>query len=169
MGLKDDVMQALTQGDVRALANLTVREGRAVRHVVGRLWDPEETIRARAARAIGLAAREDERFAVEISRRLLWGLNDESGTNGIYGVPALGEIGREAPETFRPFASPFASFAEDPGLRTAILRAFVRISETAPALGRSVASDLRRHVDFEDDTQREAYESLMRTLGDTHE
>ena len=53
MGLKDEVMQLLREQDVPGLARLLVVERRAVRHLLGRLWDADEAVRGTAARALG--------------------------------------------------------------------------------------------------------------------
>lgn len=160
-------MHLLQQQKVSALASLVAGDRRAVRHLVGRLWDPNEEIRAVAAAALGAAATAHPELGVDVVRRLIWGLNDESGTNGVYGVPALGEIGREAPELFEPFVSPLMSFAEDAGLRIPIIEALIRIGERHAELVRSHVGYLRTHIPNDDAAARAALARLDRALGGT--
>ncbi len=70
-----------------------VENPRAIRFLQGRLWDPDDEIRSRAAEALGAAAAAHPELGRELLRRALWALNDESATNGAYMLPAIGEIG----------------------------------------------------------------------------
>jgi hypothetical protein len=164
MGWSKEVSELLQQGREQAAADLVAAHPRALRPLVGRLWDPDRQVRHCAARAVGLAAAARPERGREIVRRLLWSLNDEAGTNGIYGVPALGEIGRCAPEMFAPFVAPLVSTARDGNIRLELLRALRRIAETAPAL---VAGQLERLAFFVDDSrddEREAYDRLVEAV-----
>jgi len=86
----------LRQGREVAVAELVVADRRALRPLMGRLWDPDREIRMRAARAVGHASSVHADLGVEMIRRLMWALNDESATHGVHAIPALGEIGRAA-------------------------------------------------------------------------
>ena len=127
-------MEALHAAGEADLERLVRDEPRAVRHLLGRLWDPDDSIRHRAAGGLGAAAAAHPELGVELARRLMWALNDESATNGVYGLPALGEIGFRAPEVIAPFVGPLASLAWDEGLRAGIVAALRRIAEAAPEL-----------------------------------
>lgn len=165
MGLKGRVMELLRVGDERALGALAGRQPRARRTLVGRLWDPDETIRRRAARALGLAVVSNREFAADLLRRLMWAINDESATNGVYGIPAIGEIGFNDPELVAPFVAPLASLAWDTGLRLEILRALSRIAEAAPEMVRPVCEMMVEHVDPEDPVERRWFERLLEESG----
>ena len=133
MGLKETVMEMLAAGRERELVELASSDSRALRPLLGRLWDPDPAVRARAAWAIGQVGALRPERGTEIARRLMWGLNDESATNGVYGVPALGELGRRAPELLAPFVPGLVRFAEDDGLRPAILVALAGVAATGAA------------------------------------
>lgn len=132
MGLKDQVMELLLAADEPGLEALVRTEPRVSRHLLGRLWDPDEDMRGRAARALGAFAVAHPEQTTDILRRLLWGINDESATNGVYGIAAIGEIGYRRPDLAEAFVAPLASYLWDDGLRLSILRALVRIQESAP-------------------------------------
>jgi hypothetical protein len=104
----------------------------AVRFLQGRLWDPDPQIRSRAATALGAAATAHPDLGRELLRRALWAINDESATNGGYMLPAVGEIGRRAPELVRPFVGPLTAYLWDEGLRSGILKALCQIAKAAP-------------------------------------
>jgi methylated-DNA-[protein]-cysteine S-methyltransferase len=165
MGLKGRVMEFLRAGDERALGELVASEPRATRHLLGRLWDPDAELRRSSARALGVAAacRPDE--GLELVRRLMWALNDESATHGVHAIPAIAEIGARAPDLVEAFVAPLASLAWDDGLRPAILEGLARIAETAPELVRPVCSIVAGHVDVDDPRQRAALAGLVDRCG----
>ena len=165
MGLKGRVMELLRAGDEQALGALVAAESRATRHLLGRLWDPDEALRLRAARGIGVAAAAHPEHGIDLTRRLMWALNDESATNGLFGIAAIAEIGFRDPKLIAPFVAPLASLAWDDGLRLEILRALARISETAPELVRPVVAEVGDHVDTEDSAECDAFARLLEESG----
>lgn len=158
-------MELLRAGDEQALGTLAATEPRAVRHLLGRLWDPDETLRRRSARAIGVAAASHREIGAELLRRLMWALNDESATNGLYGIPALAEIGFNDPELVRPFVAPLASLSWDEGLRPEIIRALTRIAEAIPEAVQPVCDLVAENVDLEDPSDRAAFARLLEETG----
>jgi hypothetical protein len=147
MGLRETMMELLRTDDVAGLERLVRQDRRALRHLVGRLWDTDERIRRRAAQAIGVAAEAHPELALEVARRLIWALNDESASNGVFGLDALGEMGYRNPQLMAPLVGPMASYAWDGGLRPAIVRAMCRIAERAPELVRPHRQGLGRWAD----------------------
>lgn len=127
-------MELLRHGDTEGLERLIGDTPSAVRFIQGRLWDSNPVIREHAAAALGATAAAYPDLGREILRRALWALNDESATNGSYMLPAIGEIGRRAPDLAAPFVGPMTAFMWDEGLRPGILDALCRIAEVAPEL-----------------------------------
>ena len=82
MGLKEKVRRMLLSGSASELRDLVVAEPRTMRHLLGRLWDPDTAIRKRAAVAVGHGAAAHPELGTEVLRRLMWTLNDESAMNG---------------------------------------------------------------------------------------
>jgi hypothetical protein len=132
MSLSKEIRELLQQGLEDAVAELATANPRALRPLVGRLWDPDGEIRLRAARAVGHAATARPDLGLEVIRRLMWALNDESGTHGVHGIPALGEIGRRAPDLIAPYVPALVSMAVDPALRLELLRTLTAIAESGP-------------------------------------
>jgi HEAT repeat protein len=165
MGLKETVMRLLEMADSAGLKRLVAQDPRAVRHLVGRLWDPEPEIRYNAARAIGVVAALRPESGRELARRFMWALNDESATNGAYVVSALGEIGYHDPDLLAPFVAPLASHLRDDGLRPEILLALSRIAERQPGLVKRVRGELEQYRNVGDTTQRKLVEQLLECKG----
>jgi hypothetical protein len=95
----------------------------------------------------------------------MWALNDESATNGVYGVPALGEIGLRDPEMLAPYVPALVSMTVDSGLRLELLHALTAIAGPAPHL---VACHLDRLASCIDDSrsdERRAFRRLVAVAG----
>ena len=165
MGLKGRVMELLRVGDEQTLGALATREPKATRYLLGRLWDPDGAVRQCAARSLGKVAASHPEIGIDLLRRLFWALNDESATNGLYGIPAVAEIGFHDPELVSPFIAPLASLSWDDGLRLEIIRALTRIAEAAPEAVRPVCTTVAEYVDFEDRDERLAFERLLEESG----
>jgi hypothetical protein len=165
MGLKGRVMELLRAGDEQSLGALVADEPRATRYLLGRLWDPDEALRRRSARALGVVAASHPAIGLDLTRRLMWALNDESATNGRYAIAALAEIGHSHPRLIAPFVAPLASLSWDHGLRVEILHALTRIAEAAPELVRPVCRMVAEHVDNGDPHECDALARLLEESG----
>ena len=114
------------------------------------LCRPEEQIKWPAATALGRVvsrlADEEPEAAREIMRRLVWSLNDESGSSG-WGAPeAMAEIlaaHRDLAKKFSPILishlEPDGNFAGNPPMQEALLWAAGRLAEAWPDLARRAA------------------------------
>jgi hypothetical protein len=153
-------MELLQLSETARLEQLAVEQPRAMRFLVGRLWDTDDEIRRRAAAGIGAAAAAHRELGRDVVRRLVWGLNDESATNGVYGLAAIGEIGARDPELIEPFVGPVASYAWDDGLRPEILRALGRIADSSPALIAPFLNEIEQRVDPAEPSERTLFEAL---------
>jgi hypothetical protein len=166
MGLKGTVMELLQLADSSRLERLAAEDPRAMRYLVGRLWDPDDELRQRAAAAVGAASAAHRDLGRNVLRRLLWALNDEAACNGVYGLAAIGEIGARTPELVENFVGPVASLAWDDGLRLEILHALARIAEVAPDLVSPFRAEVAGWVDDDDEREREALRRLEVRLTD---
>jgi hypothetical protein len=160
MRLSEEVRELLRQGQETELRDRVMADSRLIRPLLARLYDPEDEVRERAARILGHAAAAHPELGREVARRLIWGLNDESATNGVYGIPALGQIGRQAPEIMAVHVPALARMAWDQGLRLAILEALADVAATAPELVAPELEAIEPHLDPSRPAEREAWRNL---------
>ncbi|MCP4899242.1 MAG: hypothetical protein GY906_19940 [bacterium] len=161
MGLREKIVELIRRGDSTGLESLAAAEPRAVRHLLGRLWDVDEQVRCLSARALGASAKAHPELGVEVVRRLIWALNDESAMNGVFGLVALGEIGYSAPKVMAPFVGPMTSYLWDDGLRLEILRALARIAKAKPKAVAEFENEIRANVDLENPREREVLTEIF--------
>jgi hypothetical protein len=164
VGLKEEVGDLLRSGDEVALARRMAGDPRMIRPLVARLWDGDDAVRARAARALGEAAVHHGALMRETVRRLVWALNDESATNGGPGLAALGEIGRRAPGMVGPYVRALAALVADQGLRVGVVRALTAVAASAPGLIAPEWPVLAGAVDLSRPEERAALDALRDTL-----
>jgi HEAT repeat protein len=157
-------MDLLRQGCEEAVAELAIANPRAVRPLIGRLWDPEPQIRQHAAGALGRSAAAHPALGQEVVRRLMWALNEEAGINGLYGIAALGEIGYRCPDMIAPFVPSMVLMARDEGIRLELLRALSRIAE---ADGRPVREHLDRLEGLVDETREDEQRAFRQLVATT--
>jgi len=154
-------MELLRQGDSEGLEQMVVDTPAAIRFLQGRLWDADSRIRSEAAAALGAAAAAHPDLGRELLRQVLWALNDESATNGAPMLPAIGEIGRRAPDLAAPFIGPMTGYLWDDGLRLGILEALCRMNETAPDLVDGVRDRLPGIEELKEPGERACLERLL--------
>jgi hypothetical protein len=164
VSLKVEVGTLLRAGDDEGLARLVAGNPRAVRHLLPRLWDEDDHVRRAAAGGLGEAAARHPDLALEVVRRLMWALNDESGTHAGRALIGLGAMGRRAPDLLAPFTSALAAMAGDQGLREELLRALGVIAAASPATVAPYLADLERAVDLSQPGERTALDALRAAL-----
>jgi hypothetical protein len=171
MRLSEEIRELLRQGRESELTERAIGDTRVVRPLLARLYDPDDDVRDRAARVLGHGAAAHPELGREIARRLMWGLNDESATNGVYGVPALGQIGRRAPDLVAAHLPALARMAWDRGLRLAILEALAEVATAAPELVAPELDAIAPHIDTTRPGEDKAWRRLRAAVGGdaTHE
>jgi hypothetical protein len=162
-------MEVLRADDTTRIELIAASDRRAMRHLLGRLWDSDGGLRRAASIGVGAAAAAHPDLGLDIVRRLMWALNDESGMNGIFGIAALGEIGARDPELIEPFVGPLASYSWDDGLRLEILKALVRIASTAPRIVAPHLHRLERHLEPENQEEIELAAELRSLVKEDHD
>ena len=161
--LRADLEELLLSGDFefRLPEWVKLAPHRAVNHLIAWLCSPHESVKARAAKALGLLtarmADEEPESARTIMRRLIWSLNDESGGIG-WGAPeAMGEImaahERLAEEYHRILVSYIDETGnplENPLLERGVLRGLETLARARPHLLRCALPALEQCVESGD-------------------
>jgi hypothetical protein len=115
------VTDAVRRGRLDDLAALAAADRRTLRHILALAYRPEPEIRTAAGRAIAAASRHYPELVQEMARRLLWAMNDESGTHALTAPEVLRAIAEESPDLLLPLLSELLRLTADPGLHDALV------------------------------------------------
>ena len=106
------------------------------------LYDDEPLVRWRAVSAMGrLAAAEPEKVR-PLVQRFVWWMNEESGGIGWSSGPALGEIGRMAPELLRDAVRVLVHFRAERMILAGVFWGCGRVAATYPEVAREAVPEL---------------------------
>ena len=118
---KSELKELLQSYRLDSIVEASIKDRSIIRMLISLVYDKEDVQSWRAIEAIGLAsgeiARKNPDVIRNLSQRLLWMLREESG-NGPGSAPEiLGEIVRQAPDTFADIGQVVTSFHDEKMLR----------------------------------------------------
>ena len=102
MGLKEQLWTVLERKDRSGLRELVASNPRAIRHLLGWCYLRQRWIRAESIHGLVIAAEYHPRLVRRVIERLVWAMNEESGTNACFVPDVLLEIARLRPELVEP-------------------------------------------------------------------
>lgn len=133
MSLRERVEAAIRGHDGAAMEALVAESPRVLRHLTSLTYDTDERIRSAAAHAIARAAHHHPEHVSELVRRLIWAMNDESGTNSQTAPEVIRAIALEQPSLLLPMMPDLARLTADEELRPVLLSAVRAVAEQYPA------------------------------------
>jgi hypothetical protein len=145
LNLRTQVQEAVEQKHFDALDEIVAREPRAVRHLVGLSYQPDDEVRRAASRGVALAARYHPDLVQSVVRRLVWAMNDESGTNALTAPEVIKAIADERPELLLPVVPDLTRLAADEGLKERLVEALQKVAERCPGkVGQGIEDSLNK-------------------------
>lgn len=131
----------LKEQDFAALVELAEREKAVADVLLQFLYDPHDILQWRAVEGLGHLAGARPELVRPVINRLLWLLNEDSGSFGWGAAAALGEIGRHQISLVRDIIPMFCGFLWENFSREPMLWGIGRLAETHPeALAEVVAA-----------------------------
>jgi hypothetical protein len=122
----------LREADFAALVELAGADHRVGEMLLQFLYDPEDLLHWRALEGLGYVAGAQPEQVRKLITRLLWLLNEDSGSFGWGAAAALGEIGRRQLSLVQEIIPMFCGFLEEEFSRTPMLWGVGRLAEVAP-------------------------------------
>lgn len=145
MNLRAHVTEMIETGKLDELDMLLPVEPRAVRTLVGLTYRPEAEVRANACRGVAMAARYHPDLVQQVVRRLIWAMNDESGTNALTAPHVVRAIADERPEILLPLVPDLTRLSIDEGLRDTLAETLQTVADAFPgAVGRGIQDSLNK-------------------------
>jgi HEAT repeat protein len=132
--LREQIVAFLQEGNFPALVELAGREPGVAPLLLQFFYDPEDLLQWRALEGLGEVARAHPAQVQKVIGRLLWLLNEDSGSSGWGAAAALGEIGRHNLSVVREIVPMFYGFLEHAFSRGPMLWGLGRMGEVHPEL-----------------------------------
>ncbi len=130
--LRQQILTLLKEKNFSALVELAGRENRVADLLLQFLYDPHDPLQWRALEGLGHVAHGHPRQVQKLISRLLWLLNEDSGSFGWGAAAALGEIGRHELSVVADIIPMFCGFLEEPFSRASMLWGVGRLAEVHP-------------------------------------
>lgn len=130
--MRQEILTLLKEGNFPALVALAGRENRVADLLLQFLYDPHDPVQWRALEGLGHVAHGHPRQVQKLISRLLWLLNEDSGSFGWGAAAALGEIGRQELSVVADIIPMFCGFLEEPFSRASMLWGIGRLAEVHP-------------------------------------
>ena len=130
--LRQEIRTLLEKGDFPALVDLAGREPPVTGLLMQFLYDPHDPLHWRALEGLGHVAHGYPGQVQKIITRLLWLLNEDSGSFGWGAAAALGEIGRHELSVVAYIIPMFCGFLEETFSRAPMLWGIGRMAEVHP-------------------------------------
>ena len=148
MSLRERIRTAVAEGDMESLEAVIAESRRSVRHLLSLAYSTDERIRNIAAKGVGLAANHHPKLVKEAARRLVWAMNDESGTYAVQAPAVLHEIAKVRSMLLVPMVPDISRLTSDPGLRDGLSATLKTIAERCPGeVGRKMSIQLNKNVE----------------------
>lgn len=125
-------MALLQAGDFPGLRALADQEVGVAGQLLNYLFDPEDLLHWRAVEGLGYVAESHPEQVRKLISRLLYQLNEDSGSFGWLAAAALGEIGRHQLSVVEEILPMFCGFLEQEFARVSMLWGLGRLLEVRP-------------------------------------
>jgi len=146
-------VKAYQEGESEILEKLVAEEPGAMRYLLSMTYQDDPEKRNIAAKGIAFGSKHHPRLAKDLVRRLIWAMNDESGTNALTAPDVLVVLAEVNPEILLPMVPDMTRLTADPGLKDGLTQTLETVAEKCPGqvgerLSRSLKKRLRKGSAF---------------------
>jgi hypothetical protein len=132
--LREKIVARLQAADYAGLTALAGQESGVAAILMQFIYDPGDLMYWRALEGLGLVAGTQPQQVQKLINRLLYLLNEDSGSTGWGAAAALGEIGRGQISLVQEIIPMFVGFLEEPFSQEPMLWGVGRLAEAYPDL-----------------------------------
>jgi hypothetical protein len=140
--LREKIVPLLQAGDFPGLTKLAGQESGVAAILMQFIYNPGELLHWRALEGLGQVAGSHPEQVQKLINRLLYLLNEDSGSNGWGAASALGEIGRGRVSLIKEIIPMFVGFLEEPFSREPMLWGVGRLAEVQAELLHEVLPEI---------------------------
>jgi hypothetical protein len=136
--LREKIVTLLKEGNFPGLTELAGQDPGVAGILMQFFYDPRDLLHWRALEGMGHVAGSHPEQVQKLINRLLYLLNEDSGSNGWGAASALGEIGRHQVSLVMEIIPMFLGFLEEPFSQEPMLWGVGRLAEKHPELLKEV-------------------------------
>jgi hypothetical protein len=140
--LREKIIALLQAGDYPGLTALAAQESGVAAILMQFLYDPGVLLYWRALEGLGVVAGSHPEQVRKLINRLLYLLNEDSGSNGWGAAAALGEIGRGRIDLVKEIIPMFIGILEQPFSQESMLWGVGRLAEVQAGLLHEVLPEI---------------------------
>ncbi len=145
MSLREQVRNAVDSGDIETLESIVSKEPKALRHLMGLMYDLNEERRKVGIAGIAAAARYHPKLAKKVITHLVYAMGKDAGAYVPTAPEVLRAIAEENPELLVPVASDLIRLVSDISLNEGVCDILRAVSRRCPgAVGRDLSAALKR-------------------------
>jgi hypothetical protein len=146
VSVKQRIEQACLREDLVTICAVITEKPTALRHLASLTYHADDTVRTSAIRGVAQVAQHLPKKVQEMARRLVWAMNDESGTNAQTAPEVLQAIAEAKPELLLPMVPDLLRLAaEDKTLRPGLAATLKKVARGCPGeVGARLGKDLTR-------------------------
>jgi HEAT-like repeat len=132
--LRAQIITLLKDGNFLGLKDLADKDSGVAAILMQFFYDPGDLLHWRALEGLGYVAESQPEQVRKLINRLIYLLNEDSGSNGWGAASALGEIGRHQVSLVKEIIPMFVGFLEEPFSQEPMLWGVGRMAEVHPEL-----------------------------------
>lgn len=145
MNLRERVQSAVAENDLSKLEEIVKKEPRAVRYLMGLMYELDDSVRKIAATGIALSAKHHPKLAKNVINRLIWAMNNDAGANSVYAPEVLKAIANVKPEFLLPVVPDLVRSSADSSLQQGLCDTLRIIKDKCPGeVGKSLGAALKK-------------------------
>lgn len=130
------------------LEQLIKEDNRSIRHLIGLSYQLDPAIQEMVAKGVQSAAKHHPSQMTNVIKRLLWAMDELSGTNAQSAPGLLQAIARQEPELLLPFVADLVRLSKDEALHDGIADALCIVVHKCPGqVGSRMSRRLQERIE----------------------
>jgi hypothetical protein len=131
---KNEIIEAIKQNDLAKVAERCREHPRRLRYLITVLYEPEATLRQRAARCLADASSVHPVMVRKLIARLVWAMTNESHTYLPNAPEAMLAVAEVNPALVAPFSADLIRLSADASLNAGLCDTLRRIAAHCPGI-----------------------------------
>ena len=145
MNTRTRIRDAVAEKNLETIEEIVKKEPRAVRYLMGLMYELDDSVRKIAAEGIALSSKHHPKLAKNVINRLIWAMNNDAGANSPFAPEVLKAIAGVKPELLLPVVSDIVRCSTDSSLQQGLYDTLRIVKEKCPGeIGKILGAELKK-------------------------